>query len=356
MNIVSLIMKFLTPDLIGRIAAALGLDKGMVGKAIAAAVPALLAALTKLVTKPGGAGQLSQALAQQKPDLLGNVGSLLGSAEQKSLVDGGISSLTSLLGGPALDSLTGALGKFAGLNQGGASSLLGVLGPVVMGTLGKQQKESGLDADGLAKLLTSQKENITGSLPSDFGKLLRGSGLVDSLGSAPSSGAAAQRTAAPASSGMRWLWPVLILAAIALVAWYLLNSERAQQAGDTARTVVTSPFEALKGTMVGGAVLSTTLSNTVGAIRSSLEGINDVATAQATLPKLSEAACQLDWLVAATSQLSPNVRKALAVAIAAVRPTLDQLANKALAIPGVGAVAKPAIDAIWAKLDVLAKA
>jgi hypothetical protein len=46
----------------------------------------------------------------------------------------------------------------------------------------------------------------------------------------------------------------------------------------------------------------------------------------------------------------------LAVAIAAVRPSLDQLADKVLAIPGVGAVVEPAIDAIRARLDLLASA
>jgi len=373
MNIVSLIMKFLTPDVIGRIASALGLNQGLVGKAVTAAIPALLGGVIKLVSKPGGAGQLSQALAQQKPGLLDSLASMLGGSEQKSLVDGGIGSLTSLLGGSAVNALTGAVAKHSGLDQGGTSSLLGVLGPVVMGTLGKQQKESGLDADGLAKLLVSQKDNVAGAMPSGFGSLLSGSGLLDSLESAASSGtAAAQRTAAQtvhaaertaerASSGARWLWPLVILAAVALAAWYLWNSQPAQHAVDTARTAVTSPaltspFDSLQGVMVGGADLSTTVSNTIDSIGSSLEGVKDAATAQASLPKLSEAAGHLDRLAAETSQLSPNIRKALAVAIAAVRPTLDQLANKALAIPGVGPLIKPAVEAIWAKLDVLAKA
>jgi len=368
MNIVSLITNFLTADMIGRIAAALGLDKSMVEKAVGAAVPALLAALGNLVGKPGGAGQLSQALAQQGPDMLGSIGAALGGAGQKGLLEGGMSSLSSLLGGSAVSSLTGALGKFAGLNQTGANSMVGLLGPVVMGVLGKQQKESGLDAAGLANLLTSQKDNIANALPSGFGSLLSGSDLLDSLGGAASSGvAAAQRTvtqaaqaaqaaAAQASAGSRWLWPVLILAGIALVAWYLMSDQRPQQAVETAGTAVTSTFDSLKGVSVGGADLGTTVSNTVGAIRSSLEGIKDAGSAQASLPKLSDAAGQLDKLVASTSQLSPGVRKALATAIAAVRPTLDQLADKALAVPGVGSVVKPAIDAIRAKLDVLARA
>jgi hypothetical protein len=45
-NLVSLIMQFLTPDMIGRIASALGLDRNNTQTAIGAAVPGLLAGLS----------------------------------------------------------------------------------------------------------------------------------------------------------------------------------------------------------------------------------------------------------------------------------------------------------------------
>ena len=45
-NLVSLVMQFLTPDMIGRIASALGLDRNNTQTAIGAAVPGLLAALS----------------------------------------------------------------------------------------------------------------------------------------------------------------------------------------------------------------------------------------------------------------------------------------------------------------------
>jgi hypothetical protein len=41
-NIVSLAMQYLTPDVINRIASALGIDKSAIGKAATAAVPGLL--------------------------------------------------------------------------------------------------------------------------------------------------------------------------------------------------------------------------------------------------------------------------------------------------------------------------
>jgi hypothetical protein len=53
-NLVSLVMQFLTPDMIGRIATALGLDRNLVQTAINAAVPGMLAGLTGVSAQPGG--------------------------------------------------------------------------------------------------------------------------------------------------------------------------------------------------------------------------------------------------------------------------------------------------------------
>ena len=55
------------------------------------------------------------------------------------------------------------------------------------------------------------------------------------------------------------------------------------------------------------------------------------------------------------NQLSPENRKMLAELLASIRPNLDQLLDKALAIPGAAAIIKPTIDAIRAKLDTLTK-
>jgi hypothetical protein len=41
-NLVSLVMQFLTPEMVGRVATALGLDRSLVQSAINAAVPGLL--------------------------------------------------------------------------------------------------------------------------------------------------------------------------------------------------------------------------------------------------------------------------------------------------------------------------
>jgi hypothetical protein len=200
-NLVSLITQFLTPDLIGRIATALGLDRNMAQSAISAAVPGLLAGFTGAAAKPGGAENLVDAIKQQS-GVLDSFAKTIGSSGQSSLIDTGSRLLTSLLGGQDQSALAGAVAKFSGLTQSAGGSLLGILAPVVMGTIGKHLGARNLDANSLASLLNTQKDQIAQALPSGFSSLLRGTHLLDSVGEVAktATAAAGQGTRAAAAA------------------------------------------------------------------------------------------------------------------------------------------------------------
>jgi len=68
-NLVSLVMQFLTPDMIGRIGTALELDRNKIQPAVSSAVPALLAAFNDTATQPGGAQKLVDTARQQAGSL-----------------------------------------------------------------------------------------------------------------------------------------------------------------------------------------------------------------------------------------------------------------------------------------------
>jgi Bacterial protein of unknown function (DUF937) len=89
--------------------------------------------------------------------------------------------LSSLLGQGKLDALSGAISKFAGLNQGSTGSLLGALAPVVMGTLAREQRAEGLDAQGLARMLSDQKDHIVQALPANLASSLGSAGLLEGI-------------------------------------------------------------------------------------------------------------------------------------------------------------------------------
>ena len=182
MNLVSLIMKFLTPDLIMKLASALGLDKALIEKGIGAIVPSILSGLAGAAARPEGARTLADTLGKIDPGMLGNLAGMIGGSNQGQLVSQGSSMLSGVLGNSALGSLTGVLGKFTGMNEGATKSLLGMLAPAVMGTLGQQARASNLDASGIANLLSSQRDNISAAMPQGLGQLLGGAGLLEGVG------------------------------------------------------------------------------------------------------------------------------------------------------------------------------
>src|SRR5262245_3249746 len=365
-NLVSLVMQFLTPDMVGRIATALGFDRNKIQSAISAAVPALLAAFNDAATQPGGPQKLADAAGQQTGSL-GNLARVLTAGEPSSLVDKGSQLLSLLVSGQNQNALIGAIAKFTGLGQGASGSLLGMLAPIVMGTIGKHQSAAGaLDANGIATLFAGQKDNIAAALPSGFGNLLSGTGLLNSLGDAArtataaggeatraassaarSVGQAGQRAAdVMAATSSNWLyWLVPIAAAAALLIFFALRptEQVVQQGMNKAQDVV-----------VGTANIGKQITNSVASVRTALDGVSDVASAQAALPKLQEVTAQIDKTSGEVVQLSADQRKLIAAVINPLMPAVNQLCDNVLAIPGVAEVLKPSVDTLKAKLTALA--
>jgi Bacterial protein of unknown function (DUF937) len=375
-NLISLVTQFLTPDMIGRIAAALGLDRGSIQTAISAAVPALLAGFTGAASKPGGAQNLVDAVKQQS-GMLDGFAKKVGSGGQSSLIDQGSRSLTSLLGGQDQSALAGAVAKFSGLSPGASGSLLGMLAPIVMGIIGKQIGTRGLDVNSLTGLLSEQKDQIVKALPPGFSNLLGGSGLLDSLGGVTGTAAAAagqvteaataatdraaqfttsatravgntsQRAASATTSAMPgWLYWLIPLIIVAGALWYLL-SDRAEQTTQQVPAIAQS-------VMVGGVDIGKQLSDSLGMLQTSLQGITDEASATAALPKLQGVKTQVDKIASVAGQLSPEQRKVIVGLVGPAMATLNQLFDKVLAIPGVGEILKPTLDAVKTNLAVLA--
>ncbi len=412
MNLIKLIMEQLSPQLIGRIASALGLDRGSTEKAISAAVPALLAGLVGLVSKPDGASRLASMLGQQEPDQVERAASMIGSNDQQALVDHGTGSLASLLGNDALGSLTGALGRFAGAGEGQAKSLLGIAAPLVMGVLGRQQRDAGLDATGLANLLTSQKDAIAAALPSGLANMLGGTGLLEGVSdrlrdtgaatarateatatqlrsAARSVPPAAPRASAAGGSSMRWAWIVAAIVIVAGLAYYFIGGKRGQemaeqatgsatpatqeatgatsqatqeaakpatQATQQATESATQATPSMASLTVGDVDLGKRITAFFDDTKKTLEGVTDAASAEAARPKLQEIGTNLDQIKELAGQLPAEGKQALTGMVDSSMPTIRQLIDKVMALPGVGEVLKATLEPIKTKLESLATA
>jgi hypothetical protein len=234
-----------------------------------------------------------------------------------------------------------------------------------MGTIGQQQGTRSLDAGGIVSLLSSQKDNIAAALPAGFANLLGGTGLLDSLGGAARTAAAAasqtasvttsaaraigdtgQRAAgAAAAVSLNWLYWLIPLLAIVAVLIYLFAKPAEQ--------VVQPSVPTIPSLTVGGLDIGKQVTDSITNLRTTLAGITDAASAQAALPKLREVTTQIDKVDALLGQLSPEQRKVLAGVVNPLMPTLNQLFDKVLTIPGVAELLKPTIEALRAKLAVL---
>src|SRR5215472_5853122 len=96
-----------------------------------------------------------------------------------------------------------------------------------------------------------------------------------------------------------------------------------------------------------------TVANNIASVRTTLDGVTDVPSAQAALPKLQQVAAQIDKTDSAVGQLSAEQRKAIAAVINPLMPAVNQLCDKVLAIPGVAEVLQPSVDTLKAKLTAL---
>ena len=356
-NLTSVVMQFLTPEVIEQIASFLGIEKAATQKAAGGAVPSLLAGLADLVETPTGSGQLSKLLSQQQA---GSPLDLLRNAGPEGLAATGSNMISALFGGRAMDTMAQAIGKFAGIGDGAGKSLLGMLGPIVLGALGQQQRLGGFDANGLASLLRSQKDQFVKAIPSGLADQLGASGLIDRFAGASGRASTAASQISPTYSRAAAQWPYWLaaLVVVAGLAWFATNRKSEQSVAETPAATRPAPGTvgmAPANMTVDGVNLANNLNSSVNTLKSTLPGITDPATAQSALPKIKEVTAQLNDINGQAAKLSPEGRSALVKLIVVAIPSINQMCDKIIATPEVGPVAKPAIDELRAKLDALAR-
>jgi hypothetical protein len=81
--------------------------------------------------------------------------------------------------------------------------------------------------------------------------------------------------------------------------------------------------------------------------------VTDEGTARTALPELTKSSTALETVMSLIGQLSPENRKLIARAIASLKPTLDPLLDRVMALPGVSPILKPTVDAIRAEINSL---
>jgi hypothetical protein len=169
-SILDMLNQQLGSNAVQQISQQLGVDEKTASNAISAALPMLLGGLARNSTSPQGVDALASALSRDHDgSVLDNLTGFLGGGGSNLSV--GASILGHIFGGKT-DAMSNVLGRSTGMNVGSAASLLSILAPLVMGALGRMQRQQGLDGGGLANVLGGERSRLEQSAPG-FGGLTR---------------------------------------------------------------------------------------------------------------------------------------------------------------------------------------
>ncbi len=107
---------------------------------------------------------------------------------------------------------------------------------------------------------------------------------------------------------------------------------------------------------VDGVDLKSSVQTALDRLKTTLQGVHDTSSAQAALPQLEKGSIEFDKLRDLAGKLPIDAKTSFAMLVNSLRPSIEDLFNKVLEIPGVASIAKPAINGLRAKLDTLSKA
>ncbi|NOT60305.1 MAG: DUF937 domain-containing protein [Acidobacteria bacterium] len=185
MNLTGLLSDALGGGTVSQISEAIGADEATTSNAIQTALPMLIGGLANNASNEGGAASLLNALNKDHDgSILDDLGSLISGASGGP----GAGILGHILGGrqPQVEQ---GISAASGLDMGKVAPLLMMLAPIVMGALGKtNRQQGGMDVGSLAGLLggASQTMNSGNPLMGMLGGLLDrdhdGSAIDDVLG------------------------------------------------------------------------------------------------------------------------------------------------------------------------------
>jgi len=231
----------------------LGESSANTSSGISALLPTVLGGLVNKGNTESGASGIMDMITKGNFDgsILDNLGNVFsGGSSTSNFMNAGSLLTSSLFGGSKLGSVLDVVTKVTGMRRSSSSSLMNLLAPIVMGMLGKQVKQNGLNASGLMKMLMGQKDHVAAAMPAGMGSIL-GFGnmktpVTETVGAATTRTATAARetvretanvTTDVAKTGGSWIrWALPLVAIVALGAW-LFNRGGADQMADMAGDV-----------------------------------------------------------------------------------------------------------------------
>lgn len=339
MNLVYSILETVGGTNLRRLSALLGESEEKTGSAVSAAVPTLLAGMSRLTSSHDGAERLTSTLSQYDGDVAARPGTIL--SDPAAAEEQGRSGLNALFGSTASNGLATAVARFSGLGGDTIKRLLAYIAPLVLGGIARQFAGKTLSAQGLTSLFASQKDAIANALP-------RGLSLSDipglgNLTQAPRAAAAATRDVARRTSRLApyaWALGALLLG---LLLYQFCVSRKPAPAPAVAREVPVARVTDV----------SADFERQIATLTTTLDGVRDTATAEAAMPELRRLQDDLATTRAEFDRLSDADKARVRTTLAPALERLDAIHTRVRSSTSASDAIQPTIDAIMQRLVVL---
>lgn len=165
--ITQMITQQLSGTISKQIASRLGVSEGTANSAVQMAVPLIIAALARNAQKPQEAQALHEAVATDHDGSI--LDNLMGYMSNPQAANG--SGILQHVLGAQQPNVENNLAQATGMDQGSAGSLLAMVAPIVMGAVGREQQQNGLDPQGLSQYLGEQQQEAQAANPDMMGSL-----------------------------------------------------------------------------------------------------------------------------------------------------------------------------------------
>lgn len=245
-SIIDSLAGLISPQLVNSLASHLGESTEAVETGLQGGTAAMLGGIANHAGDSGFLERIFGLIKGSATDSIVSSGlsSVLGGRQETGVGDLG-SRFISQIFGSQQPTITDAISRGTGLKTGSANSIMAMAAPIVLSLLGQRIREQNLTPSSLGSLLKAEAPSLQRFLPAGLGGLITGaSGMLRS---------ASSPAVETASSGSRWLWPILGLLLIGGLIWYfnrgsdLANkgTELATNAGTATKDAASSALGAL---------------------------------------------------------------------------------------------------------------
>lgn len=208
----------LGPQVVNGVSSQLDEPTGVVQRGLEEGSAALLAGIGSKADQPGFMQQIFTIIKSPANDLA------FAGVPATATAGGLGGQLLSTVFGSNQGAVADGIAHETGMSSGKAAAVLGLAAPLVLRLLGRQVQATGMDASELGQSLKSEMPGLTSYLPA---------GVRSFLGRAPAVATMPAAVAREVPRANRWLWPVIGLIALALIALWIFRRAPAIPTVDT---------------------------------------------------------------------------------------------------------------------------